>query len=340
MLKRLTAVAACAALLATGCSGSPSGEQGEGGQVTFALPFAGCLAWYPLYVAEENGYFEDEGIDAEFQATDGSGGAVQATLSGQAQLAATAPDAYLEASGAGADLEAFYGLYQRSTFSVVVPEGSPATDLSDLEGSTVGISTPGGGDVVYSEWLLATEAGLTAEEDYQQLAVGEGSSAATALSDGSVDAFAATYVDEEVISSGELDINVFTSEEAPDVVDNLLASTTEWAQQNPEQVEGVGRALARGTAWGLENRDGVVDLCGTHAPEEVQDPEFAEAIHGRVSELFELPESADGQYGHIDTGEFTDYAEELAELGLVASADGAENVHNDHVEAWNEDPAQ
>ncbi|MBE3000849.1 ABC transporter substrate-binding protein [Nocardiopsis sp. HNM0947] len=334
-VRGMAAVAAATALAAAGCA--TPGSAPDAGEVTITTPFDSCLSWYPLYVADENGYFEDEGIDAQLQGTDSSGGAVQAVLSGQAQLASTAPDAYLSSAASGADIQAFYALYQRSSFQLIAPQGSGIEELSDVAGHTVGISNPGGGDVVYSEWLLASQAGLEAGEDYEQLAVGNGSSAATALSDGSIDAHSAAFFHEEVIREGELDMDVVAGEDTPDVVGNLLVADDTWVAENGDTVDSVGRALARATEWGMENAEGVVDLCGRHAPEEVQDRAFAETIHGRVSGLLELPESADGQYGHIDTDAFTVYAEELAELGLVESAEGAQDVHNDHVGAWNTD---
>ncbi|KHL15231.1 NitT/TauT family transport system substrate-binding protein [Mumia flava] len=339
MSKKLVtaAMVTVTALVATACGGGGS-DASESGKVTVALPFASCLSWYPLYVAKDKGYFDDEGIDATFEATDGSGGAVQATLSGKADLALAAPNAYLSATGTGADLEAYYGFYQASTFSLVTPSDSGINDLSDLEGSTIGISTPGGGDVIYMEWLMA-QAGLHKDEDFSELAVGDGSSAATALSKGSVDAYSASFFDEEVIKAGGIDLTVLHGEDEPQVVDNFLVATQEWTSANSDTVDGLGRAIARGTAWGLDNPDGVIDLCGTYAPEETEDPDFAKVVYDRVSDLLTLPASANGQYGAIDLDTFGTVAGQLADLGLVDSADGAADVNNDHVEAWNSDPA-
>jgi NitT/TauT family transport system substrate-binding protein len=335
MSKKLATAAALAAtaLLASACGGGGDADAASG-DVTIALPFASCLSWYPLYVADDKGYFDDEGVKATFEATDGSGGAVQATLSGKAQLAAAAPNAYLAATSTGAGLQAFYGLYQKSTFSVITPTDSGITDVAGLKGKTIGISAPGGGDVIYMEWLLAQN-GLEKDKDYTELAVGDGSSAATALDKGSVDAYSASFFDEEVIKSGGMEITTLSGEDEPQLVDNFLVATDKWVDNNDKTIEKVGRALAKGTDWGLKNADGVIELCGKYAPEETEDPAFAKVVYDRVSELLTLPESAQGQYGHIDTEAFTTFAEQLADLGLVESADGAKDVTNDYVEAWN-----
>ncbi|OLT11166.1 hypothetical protein BJF79_04555 [Actinomadura sp. CNU-125] len=284
--KLLAALAATTAMFASACGGSAPAP----GEVTVALPFASCLSWYPLYVAQDQGYFDEEGITAKFENTDGSGGAVQATLTGKAQLAAAAPNSYLSAASTGAQVQAFYALYQRSTFSVVTPADSGITDLAGLKGKTVGISAPGGGDVIYQEWLLS-QAGLKKDADYTQLAVGDGSSAATALKKGTVDAYSASFFDEEVIKAGDLKVTALHGENEPELVDNFLVATDKWAEKNTETIEKFGRALARGTQKGLADPAGVIELCGKHAPEETQDPAFAKVIYDRVSELLKLPEA-------------------------------------------------
>ncbi|MDX6739582.1 ABC transporter substrate-binding protein [Actinocorallia sp. A-T 12471] len=335
MSKKLLATAALAttAMLASACGGGDDAGAASG-EVTVALPFASCLSWYPLYVAEDKGYFKEEGVKASFEATDGSGGAVQATLTGKAELAAAAPNAYLAATATGAGLQAFYALYQKSTFSVITTKDSGVSDVAGLKGKKIGISAPGGGDVIYQEWL-ASQAGLKKDADYSQLAVGDGSSAATALKKGTVDAYSASFFDEEVIKSGDLEVTALHVANEPQLVDNFLVATDKWAKANTETIEKVGRALARGTEWGLANPDGVIEICGKHAPEETEDPAFAKVIYDRVSDLLTLPESAQGKYGHIDTDGFGAFAAQLADLKLIDSADGAKAVTNDHVEAWN-----
>ena len=165
--------------------------------------------------------------------------------------------------------------------------------------------------------------------------MGEGSSEDTALKKGTVDAYSASFFDEEVIKGGDLEVTALHAADEPQLVDNFLVATDKWAEANGETIDKFGRALARGTEWGLANPDGVIELCGKHAPEETQDPAFAKVVYDRVSDLLKLPESAQGRYGHIDTEGFTAFAGQLADLKLIESADGAKAVTNDHVDAWN-----
>lgn len=335
MKKTLIASTAFAALLTSACGGGESAEAGGDTEVTVTLPFASCLSWYPLYAAEDQGYFKDEGVSAKFEATDGSGGAVAAVLAGKADAAAAAPTAFLDASANGADLTAYYGFYQDSTFQVVAPADSGITEPADLEGKVLGISAPGGGDVTYAKAMLKAEAGLESGKDYTELAIGDGASAATGLKKGDVAAYSASFFDEEIIKAGGMELNVIKGADSAPIVDNLFVSTSEWAKANKDTVEGFGRAVAKGTAWGLEHKDDVITMCGKYAPEETEDLDFAGVIFDRVSALYTLPASAEGKYGSIDSDAFGDYAALLADLGLVASDAGVKNVSNEWVDAWN-----
>lgn len=300
--------------------------------VTFSAPL--CLAWWPFYAAEQQGFFEDAGVAVNFEGLDGSAAAIQATLSGKADIAVSAPDNYLTARAAGADIEGYFSFYQTPIMSLVTPTDSGINAPEDLAGKTVGISTPGGGDVPYARSLLAS-AGVE-EGDYTELAVGDGGSAATALRKNEVDAYSASYFDEEIIKGTGIELNTLTYPDYPAVPGHLLVSTSEWLSANPGVVDAFGQALAEGIAWGLENPDQAVDVCAEVAPDETEDQEFAKTIVDRVAELVTLPASADGQYGVIDENSWAEYRDLLVQLQIVPDAASDVDIDNSHVEAWNE----
>src|SRR5215218_2172450 len=85
---------ACLGLLAiAGCgddddapsdpTGADSGEQsGEIKKVTLLLPFQESIFYYGITVARERGYFKDEGLDVETQASEGSAFVTQQIVGG------------------------------------------------------------------------------------------------------------------------------------------------------------------------------------------------------------------------------------------------------------------
>lgn len=332
----ITALAGVA-MTATACGGAGSAGTDEDGnaKVTVALPFASCLAWWPFYVAEDKGYYAEEGVAPTFEGLDGSAAAIQAALSGKAQLAMSAPDNYLSAADSGADVTGLYSFYTSQAFFLVTPKDSGISTLEDVAGTTVGISTPGGGDVTYATSLLKLGADLDVDKDYEQLAVGDGGAAATALNKGAIDSYSASYFDEEIIKAGGIELNTLSSPDYPDVVGDLLVGTDRWVEDNGDVIEGLGRAVARGTEYGLDHRDEVVDICAKVVPEETEDKAFAKVIVDRVAELTTPQESADGQFGHIDEDAWNEYRDLLIELGIVGDGAADLEVDNTFVDAWN-----
>jgi NitT/TauT family transport system substrate-binding protein len=286
-------------------------------------------------VAKDQGYYEEEGVTPTFEGLDGSAAAIQAALSGKAQLAMSAPDNYLTAASSGADVTGLYSFYTSQAFFLVTPTDSDISSLDDIAGTTVGISTPGGGDVTYATSLLKLGADLKADADYKQLAVGDGGAAATALQKGAIDAYSASYFDEEIIKAGGVELRQLSTPDYPDVVGDLLVGNTTWVDDNSDVIEGLGRAVARGTEYGLANRDEVIDACSTEAPEETEDEAFARVIVDRVAGLVEPLESADGQFGHIDEAAWDEYRDLLIGLDIVGDGASELGVDNSFVDAWN-----
>ncbi|GKY89631.1 ABC transporter substrate-binding protein [Sinisalibacter aestuarii] len=310
-----------------------SAASAETKALTVALPVNLCLANWPFYVAAENGEFAAEGLEVTMVGLDGSSTAIQATLAGQAQIAATAPADMLAASGAGADVTGFYNFYQYLPFRLVTATDSDITSLADLEGKTVGITSAGGGEAIYMRSLLA-HAGLS-EGSYEELAVGEGSMAASAITGGAVDAHSASFVDEIIFGGMGLAYKALDSEGYPATTGEMLMAQTSYFNDNPDVIEGIGRALARATAAGLANRELVVTACGNAAPHETEDMGFTNAVLDGVDALFVLGDAAGGQYGFIEETTWAAYKDLMVSIGAAGEEALAAPVSNAYVSAWN-----
>lgn len=344
MGKRTLAVGSAAALLmvTAACGTNSSGAGSSGGDagsskshdVTIALPFNSCLAWWPFYVAKDRGLFKDAGITTHLQGLNGSAAAIQAALSGKAQIALSAPDNYLSAGSKGAGVDGWYSFYQTQAFHLVVPKNSGIASLKDLKGKTIGISTPGGGDVTYAESLLKL-AGLQKGKDYRELAVGDGGSAATAFKKHAIDAYAASYFDQEIIESGGTALSVLSSSDYPQAVGQLFVSTDQWIKGSPKAVDGIGQAITKATQWGLAHPDKLVPLCTKYMPDETKDKGFAKRVIKRVNDLMTLQPDDKGMYGYIDPKSWASYRSLLIDLGTVPGSASKTGVDNSAVAAWN-----
>lgn len=330
---------AAVALVAAACGGDDDGGGGGDGeieQLTATIPFPSGIAFYPLFVAEEKGYFEEEGLSVEAQPVDGSGPAIQQVLTERAEMALGSPSDTMSAVLEGADLTSVYTLYQSNVFSVVTEADSEVTEVGQLEGETIGVGTKEGGETDFLKALLAGEEGLQEGPDYELLAVGDGGSATVAIENGEVPAYAASFADVAIMRLRGLELRNIVPDDFQEFFDSTVVMRTEYVDQNPEQIEGLGRALAKATVFGMENPEETFDIIAEAFPEEAGDREFGLALLEETQSLFELPPAADGQWGFADPEAVEGVTDFLVETGQLPEAPEGEIFTNEHVEAFND----
>jgi NitT/TauT family transport system substrate-binding protein len=330
--------AALVALVGTGCGDDDGGSGDDGGveQLTATIPFPSGIVFYPLFVAEEKGYFEEEGLSVEVQPVDGSGPAIQQVLTERADMALATPSDTMSAVLEGADLTSIYTMYQSNVFSVVTEAGSDITDVGQLEGETIGVGSKEGGETDFLKALLSAQEGFTEGEDYELLAVGDGGSATVAIEKGEVPAYAASFPDVAIMRLRGLELENIVPEDFQGFFDSTVTMRTEYVDENQERIEGLGRALAKATIFGIENPEETIDIIGEAFPEEIGDREFALALLKETQSLFELPPAADGQYGLADPEAVQGVTDYLVETGQLSEAPEGDIFTNDYVEAYND----
>ena len=104
------------------------------------------IFYAPLYVAIENGYFEDEGIDIELILTSGADKVSAAVLSNTVEIGFAGPESaiYIYKNNEKDYLVTFAGLTKRDGQFIVSREKLDGFDISDLYGKEilVGRSSP------------------------------------------------------------------------------------------------------------------------------------------------------------------------------------------------------
>lgn len=321
-------------LVTAGCGGDDEGG-GETTKLTVTIPFPSGAVFYPLFVAQENGYFEEEGIEVTVEPVDGSGATIQQLSAGQAQVAVPSPGPFMQAVARGEDLRSVYTLYQSNVFSVQVPADSEVQSLADLEGKTVGVGALDGGETPFVKAALKEAAGLE-EGDYELLAIGDGGQAAVALNRGDVDAYASAFVDVAIMKLRGVELRNILPEEFQNFFDTVFVFKSDFVEENANVIEGFGRAIAKGTVWGLDNAAGVVEITSKFFPEEAEDKAFTQALVEETSTLYELPDETDGKWGY-SVPEFVErYMNFLVEQGELEEPVDTDIFSNDHVDEYND----
>lgn len=335
------------ALVAAACSGDDddaaddsSGEEGASGEVTevtAVLPFPSGINFYPFFVGEENGYYAEEGLSMTTEVQDGSGAALRSVLTGQAEMCLCSPGPVLEALGENeeADVEAVYTLYQSDVFALVAPDGSTIDSIDALQGQTIGVGALDGGETAWLTSLLAAQ-GLEQDTDYTLLAVGDGGQAISAFERDDITAYASAFPDIAIMRLNEFDVDAIQLPGADNFFDALIVMNADWVDENPELVEGIGRATAKATVWGMDNASEVLDITGEAYPDEIEDRDFAVAMLEETQNLFELPDSAGGRWGYSVPERVDFLIDYLVDQGAAPEDADPAIFNNDFVTAYND----
>lgn len=124
---------------------------------SLAAPFDGSNAAF--FLAQQNGWYRDAGLECEFDAGGGSGEAVSRVGSGvyDAGIADINSMAEFNAKNAGAAIRNVYMVYFRSPLCVGTLTKSGITKPEDLVGKTIGAAAPDGGYRLFSTYAKAAK---------------------------------------------------------------------------------------------------------------------------------------------------------------------------------------
>lgn len=267
------AAAALAVLLAVTAvpAGICAGEKEEKELTKVTLnEVAHSIFYAPQYVAIEEGYFAEEGLDLELVTGFGADKTLTAVLSGEADIGFMGAEAsiYAYQEGANDPVVNFAQLTQRAGNFLVAREEMPTFTWNDLKGSKVLGGRKGGMPEMVFEYILK-ENSIDPEKDLEiDQSIDFGSTAAAfsgGLGDFSVEFEpSATALEKEgagyVVASLGVDSGYvpYTS----------YSAKTSFMEENPEVIQSFTNALQKG-----------MEYVQSHTPEEIAEviaPQFAE----------------------------------------------------------------
>jgi NitT/TauT family transport system substrate-binding protein len=264
MLPNRLAAAVAVATLLGGCAPEPT-LMPDGGttiDITIGLPFQPNVQFAPFYVAQAEGFFEDEGLRATFEYGDESTFVRRVAAHDITATVASGEQVILAASQ---DIPVRYVMswYQRFPVAVFATDhelGAP----SDLIGLTVGLPDTAGAS--YLGWLALlaaadlSDAGIVTEVvGYDQV---------NAVAEGRVDAAVGYAVNEpiQLQARGE-QVDVIEVADYFNFAANGLVVAEDSVRDSPELVAGIVRALQRGVHFTLTDPDAAFATSLTVVPE-------------------------------------------------------------------------
>ena len=209
MLRPVTLVAAITLALSAcgtpaaappGQSGSAAAGGGSSAKVTIGIGGQTLLTYLPTTLAQQLGYYKDEGVTVELQDLQGGSKALTAMIGGSTNVTSGYYEHTIQMQAKNQKIKAFVDMGRSSGLVLLVApknEGKIKT-LADLKGKNVGVTAPGSSTDMFIKYLLA-KAGMQTT-DAAVSAIGAGSSAVAAMEQGQVDAAVMLEPDVSVLS--------------------------------------------------------------------------------------------------------------------------------------------
>lgn len=337
--KGMSAAAAVLSLFClTSCSGSPAGEaagdeSSENTAVTVALANSSCVYGFPTYVAAEKGFYTDNGLDVKIQGLNGSAAVLQVMLANQAQIGNPGAVPAIYAKARGEDIVFVANTNPGGSFVLVSPEEKGIKDAAALKGKTIGVATADGNEVAFMKAIM-NAAGVN-DSEYSVLVVGEGGQAVAGFERGDIDAYAASMDGMATIEHSGIPLTDLTGTSTKHLFGNALAVSRSYLESNPEVVQAYGRAYNQGREYGLAHFDEVLEICEKYQPQEVEDPEYAEALFEATKKGITSPDGA--EFGEFNPEYWDRILQDLIDKGEITGDEvKAEDMYtNEFVEGYN-----
>ena len=159
-------------------------------KLTVAVGGKNLFYYLPLTIAEQLGYFKDEGLQVEIPDFAGGSKALQALIGGSADVVSGAYEHTINMQAKNQSIESFVlqGRAPQIVLAVSTKTMPDYKSLADLKGKKIGVTAPGSSTSMMASYVLA-KAGIK-PTDVSFIGVGAAAGAITAVKSGQVDAIA------------------------------------------------------------------------------------------------------------------------------------------------------
>ena len=229
----------------------------EKSKVSLAVGGKAAFYYLPLTISDQLGFFKAEGLDIEISDFAGGTRALQAVVSGTADVCSGAYEHTINLQSKNQMFQAFVlqGRAPQIAFGVSVKNMPNYKTIADLRGKKIGVSAPGSSTNMLANLVLSL--GGLRSSDVSFIGVGQAAGALAALRSGQIDAISNTDPvmtmleqkgDVKIISDtrtlkGTLEVFGGNMPAA------CLYAPAEFVEKNPNTCQAMTNAIVRGLKW-------------------------------------------------------------------------------------------
>lgn len=245
-------------VLASTALGAHAQGQLEKRDVHIAVGGKAAFYYLPLTIAEQLGYFKDEGLNVTISDFKGGSAALRAVVGGSADVVSGAYEHTINLQSKKQYFQAFalQGRLPQIVLGVATPKMASFHSFKDLKGMKIGVTAPGSSTHNLVKQLLA-KAGLDPDTSVAIVGVGTGATAVAAIKSGEIDAISnvdpvMTKLEREGAIKIVADTRTLKGTKeiwgAP-LPAGCLYAPLEFVQKNPNTVQALANAIVRADKW-------------------------------------------------------------------------------------------
>jgi NitT/TauT family transport system substrate-binding protein len=255
---RILGAAICTAVVALLPLAAQAQGKPEKPKVSIAVGGKAAFYYLPLTIAEQLGYFKDEGLDPEISDFAGGSRALQAVVGGSADVVSGAWENTIDQQPKGLNLQGFVkmGRYPAISVGIVKAKAASYKSPKDLKGMKIGVTAPGSSTNRVVQRLMV-EGGLK-PDDASFIGVGTSSGVIAAVKSGEIDAV--SNIDPVITmmeKSGDIVVVADTRTEEgtrkvlgfADLPAAALYAPIDFIKKNPNTVQALTNAIVRALLW-------------------------------------------------------------------------------------------
>jgi NitT/TauT family transport system substrate-binding protein len=291
-------------------------------------------------IAEQAGFFKEEGLQVEVRFSTGGPQATQITASGGADIGQVTQEPAIEGYDKGIRGKMFYTQFTRLIYHVAVPADSAIQSIADLTGKKIGVSNMASASLVVARSALRHHKVPIEGDTFRPVGLGDG--AVAALRTGQVQALSmwtAAYA--SMMRAGISFRFLYHPTVAEIGSGGFFASENGLAEKRDSLIK-FARAQAKATIFVLENPEATLRIYWKSNPAGRGGGTDEEALKRGLVEMstvrpvYSREKLADKRYGFADMAGIQTYIDMFRDEGVIArSIPATELVTNEFVEQIN-----
>lgn len=250
-----------------------------GGAIRLGIAVENDAANIPLLIAEEQGIYEECGLDVDIVFFEGGGAMVPPLAAGEIDYGWTGTQTALSAAEEGQDVRSVAEINQTAAgWGLMVAEDSPIEALDDLEsGVEISFTSQGTSSHWWALWA-AQQAGLETDEVSGAPLGGSLPAVRTALEQGDIDAAVVLLPWGDILEDEGFRWVSRFDEELPDLNFSTLNASPD-ALENPEVTAELLGAYVEAVGWMEDNREETEEFLASNYD---LDAEIAASVYDQV----------------------------------------------------------